>query len=378
MAKRDYYEILGVGRQASGDEIKKAYRKLALKYHPDRNPEDKEAGVKFREASEAYAVLSDQQKRAQYDRFGHVEGMGEGMEGFGGFQGGDFGGFGDIFGDIFSEFFGGAQRGGPRKAGAMRGADLQYNMEISFEEAAFGHTTEISFPRMESCGQCGGLGAKSSKDIEVCPTCHGTGQQRMQQGFFSVATTCNRCRGAGKVVRTPCPKCNGEGRQRVTHRLRVNIPAGIDSGARLKLSGEGESGSGGGPSGDLYIQIGVRPHQFFHREDNDIYCEVPISVVNAALGADIVVPTLDGKVGMKVPAGTQNGRSFRIRSKGIPHLRGKGRGDQYVRVTVEIPTNLTDRQKQLLKEFAEIDKSNSGKQYPLMEKFMSRIKEMFG
>jgi len=378
LAKQDYYETLGVERSASEDEIKKAYRKQALKYHPDRNPNDKESEQKFRNASEAYAVLSDKQKRAQYDQYGHVEGM-EGMEGFGGFGQGGFnqGGFGDIFGDIFSEFFGGA-RGGPRRSGAQRGADLQYNMEITFEQAVNGHATEITFPRLVSCDQCGGLGAKSSKDIEVCPTCHGTGQQRMQQGFFSVATTCSRCGGVGKIVRTPCPKCRGEGRMREQHKIRVTIPAGIDTGSRLKLSGEGESGANGGPPGDLYIAISVQPHPFFHREGNDILCEVPVSIVQAALGGEMVVPTLEGKVGMKIPAGTQSGRSFRIRDKGVPVLRGSGRGDLYVKVVVEVPTNLSDRQKQILKEFAELDvKTKNKKQYPLIEKFLERVKEMF-
>ena len=375
MAKRDYYEILGVSRNASEDELKKAYRKQALKYHPDRNPDNKEAEQKFKEASEAYAVLSNKQKRAQYDQYGHVEGM-EGGEGYSGY--GEFSGFGDIFGDIFSEFFGGGpSRGGGRQSGAQRGSDLQYNMEISFEEAAFGHTTEITFPRMITCDQCGGLGAKSAKDVEVCPVCHGSGQQRMQQGFFSVATTCNRCRGQGRVVKSACPKCKGDGRERKQNKLRVNIPPGVDTGARLKLSGEGESGVNGGPPGDLYIAISVAQHPFFQREGNDVYCEVPVTFSQAALGAELVVPTMDGKVEFKIPPGTQNGRNFRMRGKGIPALRGGGRGDQYVRVFVEVPNDLTNRQKELLKEFSKLEKDYVSKNYPLIDKFLKKVKELF-
>ena len=376
MAKRDYYEILGVPKTATEDEIKKAYRKVALQFHPDRNPDNKDAEAKFKEASEAYAVLSDKQKRAQYDQFGHIpEGMGQpGAQDFGG-----FGGFGDIFGDIFSDFFGGQRTGGGRQV--RRGADLQYNMDISFEEAAFGHSTEINIPRLETCDQCGGLGAKSSRDIDVCPVCQGSGQQRIQQGFFSVATTCSRCHGQGRIIRTPCPKCHGEGRIRKQHRLRVTIPPGVDTGARLKLSGEGEHGLNGGPHGDLYIAITVRPHPFFSREGYDVICEVPISMVQAALGDEIVVPTLEGKAVLKVPAGTQSGRNFRMPRKGIAHLRGGGRGDQYVRVVVEVPTNLTERQKELLREFGELERDGRKgrpENYPLIGRFVEKFKELFG
>ncbi len=252
-------------------------------------------------------------------------------------------------------------------------------MEITFEQAAFGHSTEVDIPRLETCGQCGGLGAKSSKDVEVCPVCQGTGQQRMQQGFFSVATTCTRCHGTGKTIRTPCPKCQGAGRVREHHKLRVNIPAGVDTGARLKLSGEGEDGLNGGRRGDLYIAISVRPHPFFHREGNDVYCEVPISFTTAALGGEIEVPTLEGKVELKIPQGTQNLRNFRLRGKGIAHLRGGGRGDQFVRVIVEIPTDLSGRQRELLQEFAALDEESRGKShYPLIDKFARKIRELFG
>jgi molecular chaperone DnaJ len=376
LATKDYYEILGVERGASEEEIKKAYRKQALKHHPDRNPDDKSSEQKFKDATEAYAVLSDKQKRAQYDQFGHVEGMGE--PGSGGFDFGQFGGFGDIFGDIFSDFFGGAGRGGARR-GPQRGADLQYNMEISFEQAAFGYQTEVDIPRLETCGQCGGLGAKSSRDVEVCPVCQGTGQQRMQQGFFTVATTCTRCRGEGRVIKNACTQCRGAGRVRQHHKLRVNIPAGVDTGARLKLTGEGEDGLNGGRKGDLYIAISVKPHPFFHREGPDIYCEVPISMTTAALGGEILVPTLDGKVELKIPAGTQNLSNFRLRSKGMPSVRGHSRGDQYCRVIVEVPSSLTARQRELLEEFERLEGEKNGRShYPLIDKFTQKIRELFG
>jgi len=375
LAKRDYYEILEVSRTATEEEIKKAYRKVALKFHPDRNPGDASSEGKFKEASEAYSVLSDKVKRAQYDQFGHVpEGGAEGP----GFGGQGFGGFGDIFGDIFSDFFGTGGRGRGRQG--ERGADLQYNMELTFEQAAFGYSTEISIPRMEECDQCGGSGAKSSKDIEVCPVCQGSGQQRIQQGFFSVSTTCNRCHGAGRIVKTPCPKCHGQGRNRNYRKLRVNIPPGVDTGSRLKLTGEGEAGRGGGPAGDLYIVASVRPHPLFRRDDYDVYCEVPISMVQAALGGEIVAPTLDGKVELKVPPGTQSGRHFRLRAKGIPHMRGGGRGDQYVEVSVETPTNLTERQKDLLRDFEKEEQKhkNSDSNYPIVHKFLDKLRELFG
>jgi molecular chaperone DnaJ len=252
-------------------------------------------------------------------------------------------------------------------------------MEISFEQAAFGYQTEVDIPRLETCAQCGGLGAKSARDVEVCPVCQGTGQQRMQQGFFSVATTCTRCRGEGRVIRQPCPACHGAGRVRQHHKLRVNIPAGVDTGARLKLSGEGEDGLNGGRKGDLYIAISVKPHPFFHREGQDIFCEVPIAVTTAALGGEIQVPTLDGKVELKIPAGTQNQRNFRLRGKGVPSVRGGGRGDQYCRVIVEVPTNLTARQRELLEEFGRLEGEKNGRShYPLIDKFAQKIRELFG
>jgi len=381
LAKRDYYEILGVPRTASEEELKKAYRQIALKHHPDRNPGDAASETKFKEASEAYSVLSDKVKRAQYDQFGHVDGQpGTEGPGFGGFGGFGQGGFGDIFGDIFSDFFGTGGRPGARGRGGERGSDLQYNLELTFEQAAFGFGTEINIPRQEECDQCGGSGARSSKDIEVCPVCSGSGQQRIQQGFFSVSTTCNRCHGSGRIVRQPCAKCHGQGRVRAYRKIKVTIPAGVDTGTRLKLSGEGEAGRNGGSNGDLYIAVTVRPHPLFRREDYDVYCEVPVSLVQAALGAEIVVPTLDGKVELKIPPGTQSGRHFRLKMKGIAQMRGSGRGDQYVEVLVETPTNLTEKQKDLLREFEKEEQKikNADANYPIMHKFLDKLKELFG
>ncbi|MGK5092501.1 molecular chaperone DnaJ [Deltaproteobacteria bacterium TL4] len=368
MAKRDYYEVLGVSRSASTDELKKAYRKIALKHHPDRNPGDSTAEDKFKEATEAYEVLSNQEKRARYDRFGHA------ADGLGG-DAGAAGGFGDIFGDIFSEFFGGGQSRG-RRSGSRgeRGSDLQYNMEISFEEAAFGHSTEIDVPRLETCDTCGGLGARSERDIEICTVCQGTGQQRIQQGFFSVATTCGRCGGQGRTVKNPCPKCQGKTRTTKTRRLRVNVPPGIDTGSRIKLTGEGEHGSNGGPPGDLYIVLHVSAHSIFEREGADLFCEVPVSFVQVALGAEVEVPTLEGKAKLKIPAGTQTHKVFRMRGKGITYLRGGGRGDLHVRIVVETPTNLVATQKKLLEDFEQL--SNEGS-HPLRDKFVSKFKNLF-
>jgi len=377
LAAKDYYNILGVSRSASDEEIKKAYRKLAMQHHPDRNPGDKEAEQKFKDASEAYAVLSDKAKRNQYDQYGTVEGMDQGGFGQGSpFGQGGFGGFGDIFGDIFGEFFEGGQRGGQRGRQARRGSDLQYNMEISLEQAANGFDTEVTIPRHDSCGACGGLGAKSSKDVEVCSACQGSGQQRIQQGFFQVASTCGRCRGTGRIIKEYCHKCRGDGRVREQHRLKVTIPAGVDTGSRLKLAGEGEEGTNGGPRGDLYIAIMVQPHKFFERDGANLYCEVPISLGQAALGSSIKVPTLSGKVELKVPPGTQNAAQFRLKGKGVTSLRG-GKGDQYVRVVVEVPSNLTNRQKELLQEFEEEERKSKKSNYPNINKFLDKVKEMF-
>lgn len=350
--KRDYYEVLGVSRDASPEEIKKAYRKLARQYHPDANPGDKTAEERFKEIAEAYEVLSDPEKRANYDRFGHAGVNGQGFggfgEGFGGF-GTDFGGFGDLF-DIF---FGGATRA---RRGPQKGADVRVDLEISFKEAAFGVEKDIRVMRVEECDHCGGTGAAPGSAPKKCPVCQGTGQVQFSQstpfGRIMQTHTCDRCRGTGRIIEKPCGACNGSGLVRRPRTIHVKIPAGVDTGTRLRVPGEGEAGLRGGPRGDLYVYISVRPHRFFRREGNDVICEVPISFAQAALGDEIEVPTLDGTAKIRVPEGTQHGTEFRLRGKGIPDLNGYGRGDQFVRVKVVTPTRLSERQKQLLREFA--------------------------
>lgn len=366
--KRDYYEVLGVDRQVDAQVLKSAYRKVALKYHPDRNPGDKEAEEKFKEATEAYEVLSDTEKRARYDRFGHA--APGGFEGFGG-QG--FGGvnINDIFGDLFGEVFGGARQ---RRGGRSRGADLRYNLEISFEEAAFGCEVSVRIPRPKTCEGCEGTGSKS-KQRRTCPTCGGSGEMRFSQGFFAVSRPCTQCEGSGQTVVDPCGTCRGQGKVESNSDLSVKIPAGVDTGTRVRLGGEGAPGEQGGPPGDLYVVVHVREHPLFVREDYEVLCEVPISFTQAALGAQLDVPTLDGKVKMKVPAGTQTGKVFRLRGKGIPHLQGSGRGDQHVRVLVETPTELTDKQRDLLEKFAEI---SGEKTNPHTKSFFDKVRELFG
>ncbi|MGN6733504.1 MAG: molecular chaperone DnaJ [Candidatus Binatia bacterium] len=363
--KKDYYELLGISRNAGEEEIKKAYRKLALQHHPDRNPGDKQAEEKFKEVSEAYSVLSDPHKRSQYDQFGHAA-FGEGGPGF------DFsGGFEDIFGDIFGEFFG----GGGRRRGRARGEDLRYNLTLKFEEAVSGTEKKIKIPRHGVCDTCRGTGAKAGTAPQTCPTCRGRGQVSFQQGFFSVSRTCSQCHGQGTVIKEPCATCGGAGRVRNMHTLSVRIPAGVDTGSRLKLRAEGEAGPAGGVPGDLYVVIHVEPHPIFVRENLDIICDVPISFVQAALGAEIDVPTLEGKVKMKIPAGTQSGKVFRMKSKGVKDVQGFQQGDQHVRVTVEIPTRLTAKQKELLKEFAAVGGEELN---PLAKGFFDKMKELFG
>jgi molecular chaperone DnaJ len=369
LSKRDYYEVLGVSKSVTPEELKKKYRKIALKFHPDRNPDNPEAEEKFKEASEAYEILSDQEKKSQYDQFGHA-GLGNGAGGGNPFGGGGSG-FGDIFGDVFSEFFGGSGGGGGRgRSTGEPGSDLRYNLELTFEQAAFGHTTEIEIPRLETCSPCGGLGAKSARDIEICSVCQGSGQQRIQQGFFSVATTCSRCQGRGKIIKQPCPTCYGRGRTTQRKKLKVNIPAGISTGSRIKMTNEGEHGSNGGPAGDLYLVVTVLDHPIFERDEDDLFCQVPISITQAALGCDIEVPTLEGKARLTILAGTQNNRIFRLRNKGIAHLRGSGRGDLHIRILVEIPTNLNKKQRELLEEFAAISGEDST---PMKKSFFDKL-----
>lgn len=375
--KRDYYEVLGVQKGASEAELKKAYRNLAKKYHPDVNPGNKEAETKFKEANEAYEVLSDPQKRGRYDQFGHA---GTDPNGFGGGAGGfsdfDFGGIGDIF----ETFFGGSGFGGRTrsKRGPQKGADLKYAMDISFEEAAFGVEREINVSRMEICSKCTGSGAKPGTQSSTCQQCNGTGQIHVKQntpfGQFVNAKTCDACKGEGKIISDPCPACNGKGKLRNTVKLKINVPSGIDDGQTISLRGEGDPGSKGGPNGDLYINIRVKPHPLFKRQNNDVVCEVPITFTQAALGAELEVPTLDGKVKYTVPEGTQTGSVFRLKGKGIPFLRGNGRGDQYVKVNIDVPKKLNEKQKSLLREFAELSGDDVHEQ---RKGFFDKMKDAF-
>ncbi|MBI3312926.1 MAG: molecular chaperone DnaJ [Candidatus Omnitrophica bacterium] len=347
--KRDYYEVLGVARTATAEEIKKAYRKLALQYHPDRNPGDKKSEESFKEAAEAYAVLSDSEKRAQYDQFGHSLG-GRGFEGFEGFSE-NFSGFGDIFGDLFEDFFGGSSRGrGPR---ARRGADLQVTVEVTLEEVLTGHETKLELPRREMCAECKGTGAEPGSKKTSCPDCGGRGEVRISQGFFTLRRTCPKCRGEGEKIEKPCHRCKGEGLVKEKRSLKIKIPPGIDESARLRLSGEGESGERGGPRGDLYVNVAVKSHTTFERRGSEIYCEMLIPYTLAVLGGEISVPTLDGKESLKIPAGTPAGKIFRIKGQGVPELeRPSVRGDELVRIDIEIPLKISDGERKLLQEFA--------------------------
>lgn len=382
MSKRDYYEVLGVSKTATQDELKKAYRKLARKYHPDLNKDNEEAAEKFKECNEAYSVLSDDQKRAQYDQFGHAAFENGGMGGGGGFGGaGGFSGFGGSgMEDIFDMFFGGqGGRGGNRaKSGPQRGADLRFDLEISFEEAAFGLEKEINLYRDETCDHCHGEGAEPGSKVESCPECNGTGYVRFTQntmfGQMVNERPCSRCKGEGKIISEPCKECRGKGTVKRNKKLKVKIPAGVDNGSRLRVSGEGEAGAKGGPSGDLYVYLYVKPHKFFERDGTTVLCEVPINIVQATLGADIKVPTLDGQVTMKVPEGTQPGKVLRLKGKGIPSLRGGSRGDQLVRIKVVVPTKLSDKQKDALRKFADISKDNIN---PEEKSFMDKVKDFF-
>jgi molecular chaperone DnaJ len=374
VSKRDYYEVLGLSKDAQEADIKKAYRKLAKKYHPDLNPEDKEAEQNFKEVNEAYEVLSDKEKRSNYDRFGHA---GTNPNGFGG--GGGFSGTGG-FEDIFDMFFGGSGFGGStRRNGPQKGEDLRVDIELKFEEAAFGVEKDVDIARNEECHTCHGTGAKPGTNVKTCDKCNGTGQIQYTQntplGRFVNVKTCDKCHGDGKTVETPCTTCHGRGQEHKRRTIHVNIPAGVDNGSVLPLRGEGEPGTKGGRTGDLYVYIHVKPHPIFKREGNDIYCEVPITFAQAALGYELSVPTLDGKVKYTIPEGTQTGTVFRLKGKGVPNVRGYGRGDQYVKVKVEVPKKLNKEQKEILQKFAEI----SGQEVHEQSKgFFDKVKDVFG
>lgn len=370
--KRDYYEVLGVAKGASDDEIKKAFRKKSKQYHPDLHPGDKEAEEKFKEVNEAYQVLSDPEKKSRYDQFGHAgvdPNFGAGGGAYGGAGGFDFGDiFGDIFGGGFGGFGGRSNRNGPR-----RGADIRQVIDITFEEAAFGCSKKINITTQEKCETCGGTGAKKGTPVETCAQCHGTGRIQQRQrtilGYMTTETTCPRCHGEGKIIKEPCRDCRGTGVVRKNKTIEVQIPAGIDNGQTIQLSGKGEAGAKGGPNGDLLITVRVRPHEIFRREDSDVFIDMPITFVQAALGAKIKVPTLDGAVELTIPEGTQTGSRFRMKGKGIPYLRSKSRGDQYVTVTVEVPRNLSSKQKDILKSF------DDDKNYKQKKSFTDKMKD---
>ncbi len=372
MAKRDYYEVLDVERGAGEDAVKKAYRRLAMKYHPDRNPDDGEAEDRFKEAKEAYEVLSDPDKRAAYDRFGHGGVNAEGFHAAGGFGGG----FRDVFDDVFGDIFG-ARGGGRSGARAYRGADLRYPLELDLERAVAGDTVTIRIPTVVDCGTCGGSGARPGTQPSGCETCGGSGQVRLQQGFFSLQQTCPRCRGRGSVIADPCAACGGAGQVRDEKTLSVKIPPGVDTGDRIRLTGEGERGVRSGPPGDLYVEIAVRAHPIFERQGGDLLCETPIAFSTAALGGEVEVPTLDGAVRLKIPEGTQTGRQFRLRGKGVKPLRGRGPGDLLCRVAVETPVRLTSRQKELLRELDSTLAGDGAEHAPRAASWFNGVKRFF-
>lgn len=377
MSKRDYYEVLGVPRNAPEAEIKKAYRRLAMKYHPDRNPDDKTAEASFKEAKEAYEVLADAQKRSAYDHFGHAGVDPSAGAGAGGFQGGaGAASFADIFGDVFGDIFGGgARRGGSQ---VYRGADLRYNLELSLEEAVRGTEVRIRVPTWIRCEPCSGTGAKPGTSATTCATCGGHGQVRMQQGFFSIQQTCPTCRGAGKVIKQPCADCQGQGRVRDTKTLSVKVPAGVDEGDQIRLAGEGEAGESGGPPGDLYVLIRLKPHPLFKREQDDLYCDIPMSFAVAALGGEVEVPTLDGRANLKIPPETQSDKVFRLRGKGVKNVRSGQVGDLYCRVSIETPVKLTKRQKELLEEFDALLRDGGARHSPREQTWVDKVKQFFG
>jgi molecular chaperone DnaJ len=373
MAKRDYYEVLGINRDAPEEEIKKAYRRLAMKWHPDRNPDNPKAEEHFKEAKQAYEVLSDAQKRGAYDQYGHAGVDQQAGMGGGGAAGG-MGGFGDIFNDIFGDIFGGA-RGG--RSNVFRGADLRYNLEITLEQAAHGFETRIRIPTMAQCETCHGSGAKAGSQPQTCPSCRGAGQVRVSQGPFSIAQTCPRCHGSGKIIPNPCATCAGNGRVKQQKTLSVRIPTGVDEGDRVRLSGEGEPGVNGGPAGDLYVQVHIKPHPVFQRDHDDLHCEMPISISTAALGGEIEIPTLEGSARINVPTETQSAKTFRLRGKGIKGVRSHTAGDLFCHVVVETPVNLTARQKELLHEFEAISQKDVARHNPRSKSWYDKVKEFF-
>jgi len=372
MSKRDYYEVLGVAKNASKDELKKAYRKQAMKFHPDRNPDNADAEAKFKDAKEAFDVLNDEQKRSAYDQFGHagVDQMGGG--GGGGFHQGQ-GGFGDAFGDIFGDIFGGGRGGGGQRVN--RGDDLRYNLDLSLEDAVNGTEVKIRVPTFVACKPCNGSGAKKGSKPKTCDTCAGHGQVRMQQGFFSIQQTCPKCHGSGEIISDPCRTCHGQGRVQEHKTLSAKIPAGVDTGDRIRLGGEGEAGEHGGPSGDLYIHINVKDHPIFVREEANLYCEVPVSFSTAALGGELEVPTLGGRVKLKIPAETQTGKMFRVRGKGVKPVRGGAVGDLYCRAVIETPVHLNSEQKDLLRKFDE--SLHGAKHNPQSHSWLDKVKDFF-
>lgn len=376
MSKRDYYTVLGVERNASEDDLKKAYRRLAMKHHPDRNPDDKDAEAAFKEAKEAYEVLSNAQKRAAYDQFGHagVDPSAGAGGGAGGFHAGAGAGFADIFGDVFGDIFGGGRRG---HAGPQRGSDLRYTLDISLDDAIKGTEIKIRVPTYDTCDVCNGSGAKPGTSPVTCQTCGGHGQVRMQQGFFSVQQTCPNCHGSGTTISDPCTKCHGQGRVETTKTLSVKVPAGVDDGDQIRLAGEGEAGEKGGPAGDLYVQMRLKKHPVFHREEDDLYCEMPVSFFTAALGGELTVPTMDGKASIKIPGGTQSEKLFRLKGKGVRNVRSGRVGDLYCRVSVETPVNLSSQQKELLKELNESLIAGGAKHSPRQDSWMDKIKSIF-
>ena len=371
MAKRDYYEVLGVNRDASDGDIKKAYRKLAMKWHPDRNPENPKAEEHFKEAKLAYEILSDSKQRTAYDQFGHA-GVDASIAGAS--AGAGFSGFGDVFSDIFGEIFGGGRTG---RSSVFRGADLRYNLEIALEQAAKGFETRIRIPTMAECTTCHGSGAKPGTQPQTCTTCRGVGQVRVSQGPFSIAQTCPRCHGTGKMVANPCTACAGAGRVKHQKTLQVRIPSGVDEGDRVRLTGEGEPGVNGGPPGDLYVQVHIKAHPVFQRDHDDLHCEMPVSFSTAALGGDIEIPTLDGTARIRVPAESQSGKTFRLRGKGIKGVRSDSPGDLFCHVVVETPVDLTDRQKDLLREFETISQGDTARHNPRSKGWFDKVKEFF-